>query len=73
MLGLLAWTALPTWHGGYAFVAADIAALQFYLVCQILCLWFSVSGAMVACPFAWLIQRSSLPISSLPDLDDSGS
>src|SRR4051794_37739504 len=38
MLGLLAWTAMPTWHYGYAFVPADISALRFYLVCQILCL-----------------------------------
>ena len=44
MIGLLAWTATPAWHGGYYFAEADITALQFYLVCQTLCLWFSVSS-----------------------------
>ena len=42
MIGLLTWSSIPALHNGYAFLAADVGVLQFYLVCNIGCLFFSV-------------------------------
>lgn len=44
MMGLLVWSSVPALHSGYVFSPYDVGVLQFYLVCNIGCLFFSVRG-----------------------------
>lgn len=41
-LGLLVWSNLPDWHGGYRFADSDLRAVQAYLLGVTICLFFSV-------------------------------
>ena len=43
MTALLAWSFIPTLHRGYCFSVSDLGVLQFYLLCSIGGLIFSVS------------------------------
>ena len=45
MSSLLAWSFVPSLHNGYIFLPRDVAVLQFYLMCNIGCLFLSVSGS----------------------------
>lgn len=47
MLSLLVWSAVPSLHNGRAFSPRDIAVLQFYLACNIGCLFFSVGNLII--------------------------
>lgn len=42
MMGLFSWSLIPALHNGYVFPADDVGVLQFYLGCNIACLFFSV-------------------------------
>lgn len=46
MTALLAWSFLPILHRGYSCSASDLRVLQFYLICTIEGLLFSVSSPL---------------------------
>ena len=61
MTALLGWSFVPTLHQGYSFSASDLGVLQFYLLCSIGGLIFSV-GVSVYLPLfvSWRIKTDLL-------------